>query len=301
MGHHHHHHAHPDKKVPGVRKKLKVAFLLNFSFTIIEFIGGVYTNSIAIISDAVHDLGDTIAIGSALWLEKVSERGRDEKYSYGYKRYSTLGAFITSAILLAGSIIIIYEAIPRILNPQPVMAVGMMAMAVLGIIFNGIAVLRLQGGDQSLNNKAVMLHLIEDVLGWIAVLVGSIVIKFTGWYWIDPILSLGVAAFILYNVIVNLKSIAAIFMQTTPGDFDGDKVCSALMAIQNVMEVHDIHTWSMDGNYHVMSVHLVVPVNLSTEQQVAVRSEAHVILRKFGINHPTIAIEFKGEECDICK
>lgn len=301
MGHHHHHHVQPDKKDPGVRKGLKVAFLLNFSFTIIEFIGGVYTNSIAIISDAVHDLGDTIAIGSALWLEKVSERGRDEKYSYGYKRYSTLGAFITSAILLAGSIIIIYEAIPRILNPQPVMAVGMMAMAVLGIIFNGIAVLRLQGGDQSLNNKAVMLHLIEDVLGWIAVLVGSIVIKFTGWYWIDPILSLGVAAFILYNVIVNLKSIAAIFMQTTPGDFDGDKVCSALMAIQNVMEVHDIHTWSMDGNYHVMSVHLVVPVNLSTEQQVAVRSEAHVILRKFGINHPTIAIEFKGEECDICK
>lgn len=300
MGHHHHH-VHPDKKDPGVRKRLKVAFLLNFSFTIIEFIGGVYTNSIAIISDAVHDLGDTIAIGSALWLEKVSERGRDEKYSYGYKRYSTLGAFITSAILLAGSIIIIYEAIPRILNPQPVMAVGMMAMAVLGIIFNGIAVLRLKGGNQSLNNKAVMLHLIEDVLGWIAVLVGSVVIKFTGWYWIDPILSLGVAAFILYNVIVNLKGIAAIFMQTTPRDFDGDKVLSALMAIQNVLEVHDIHTWSMDGNYHVMSVHLVVPVDLTSEQQVSVRSAANVVLREIGIDHPTIAIEFQGEVCDICK
>ncbi|WP_026473287.1 cation diffusion facilitator family transporter [Alkaliflexus imshenetskii] len=300
MGHHHHH-IHPDKKDPGVRKRLKVAFLLNFSFTIIEFIGGVYTNSIAIISDAVHDLGDTIAIGSALWLEKVSERGRDEKYSYGYKRYSTLGAFITSAILLAGSIIIIYEAIPRILNPQPVMAVGMMVMAVLGIIFNGIAVLRLKGGNQSLNNKAVMLHLIEDVLGWIAVLVGSVVIKFTGWYWIDPILSLGVAAFILYNVIVNLKGIAAIFMQTTPRDFDGDKVLSALMAIQNVLEVHDIHTWSMDGNYHVMSVHLVVPVDLTSEQQVSVRSAANVVLREIGIDHPTIAIEFQGEVCDICK
>ncbi|ASB47856.1 cation diffusion facilitator family transporter [Alkalitalea saponilacus] len=298
MGHYHHT---KEKKDPGVRKRLKVAFVLNFSFTIIEFIGGVYTNSMAIISDAIHDLGDTVAIGSALWLEKVATKKRDSKYTYGYKRFSTLGALLTSLILLVGSVIIIYEAIPRLIAPQPVLAMGMMWLAVLGIVFNGIAVLRLRGGNASLNNRAVMLHLMEDVFGWFAILIGSIIIKLTGWYWIDPILSLVVAAYILFNVFKNLRSILRVFLQSVPDNFDASKLESELLAINGVTEVHDIHTWTMDGNYHVLSLHLVVEHHSTIEQLIQIRSIANAKVKDFGIHHPTIALEFENEKCDICE
>ncbi len=214
--------AHNNTSDKRLRNRLKVAFLLNFIFTIIELIGGFFTNSVAILSDAVHDLGDTIAIGSALWLEQISQRGRNRQYTYGYKRFSTLGALITSIILISGSVVILYEAIPRFFTPQEVKSTGMMWMAILGILFNGLAVLRLKGGDESLNHRAVMLHLLEDVLGWVAVLLGSIIIGFTNWFWIDPLLSVLVAAFILYNVWGNLRAVLLVFLQSTPNDFDSD-------------------------------------------------------------------------------
>ncbi len=301
MGHHHHHHHHASETGNAdVKKRLIGAFFLNLFFTIIEFIGGAITNSMAIFSDAIHDLGDTIAIGSSLWLENVSERKRDEKYSYGYRRFSTLGALITSVILFTGSIIIIIESIPRFLEPQEVMAKGMIFMSILGIIFNGLAFLRLMGGGKSLNNRAVMLHLLEDVLGWVAVLIGSIVIRFTGWYIIDPILSLGVATYILYNVIGNLRSIIKVFLQSVPDDFDFAKFEEKILSIKGVKEIHDVHTWSMDGDYHVMSVHLVISDSLSKEDMKQIRQQATQSIIDLGIQHPTVALEFESESCIIC-
>lgn len=283
-----------------VRKRLKVAFVLNFSFTIIEFIGGYFTNSVAILSDAIHDLGDTIAIGSALWLEKVSQRGSNQLYSYGYKRFSTLGALITSIILVAGSVVILYEAVPRFFAPQEVKAIGMMWMAILGIFFNGLAVLRLKGGGQSLNNRAVMLHLLEDVLGWVAVLVGSIIIRYTNWFWIDPLLSLLVAGYILYNVFVNLRSILLVFLQSTPKDFNANELQNHLLTIDGVIGVHDIHAWSMDGVYHILSIHLVAHEQCNNDQLIAIRKEASETISKSGIDHSTIALEFTNEICNKC-
>lgn len=301
MGHHHHHHHYASETGNAdVKKRLIGAFFLNLFFTIIEFIGGAVTNSMAIFSDAIHDLGDTIAIGSSLWLENVSERKRDEKYSYGYRRFSTLGALITSVILFTGSIIIIIESIPRFLEPQEVMAKGMIFMSILGIIFNGLAFLRLMGGGKSLNNRAVMLHLLEDVLGWVAVLIGSIVIRFTGWYIIDPILSLGVATYILYNVIGNLRSIIKVFLQSVPDDFDFAKFEEKILSIKGVKEIHDVHTWSMDGDYHVMSVHLVISDSLSKEDMKQIRQQATQSIIDLGIQHPTVALEFESESCIIC-
>lgn len=301
MGHHHHHHHYASETGNAdVKKRLIGAFFLNLFFTIIEFIGGAITNSMAIFSDAIHDLGDTIAIGSSLWLENVSERKRDEKYSYGYRRFSTLGALITSVILFTGSIIIIIESIPRFLEPQEVMAKGMIFMSILGIIFNGLAFLRLMGGGKSLNNRAVMLHLLEDVLGWVAVLIGSIVIRFTGWYIIDPILSLGVATYILYNVIGNLRSIIKVFLQSVPDDFDFAKFEEKILSIKGVKEIHDVHTWSMDGDYHVMSVHLVISDSLSKEDMKQIRQQATQSIIDLGIQHPTVALEFESESCIIC-
>ncbi len=292
--------AHNNTSDKRLRNRLKVAFLLNFIFTIIELIGGFFTNSVAILSDAVHDLGDTIAIGSALWLEQISQRGRNRQYSYGYKRFSTLGALITSIILISGSVVILYEAIPRFFTPQEVKSTGMMWMAILGILFNGLAVLRLKGGDESLNNRAVMLHLLEDVLGWVAVLLGSIIIGYTNWFWIDPLLSVLVAAFILYNVLGNLRAVLLVFLQSTPNDFDSDGLQEDLLKINGVKGVHDIHSWSMDGVYHILSLHLVVKNDILREQQISIRNEAKNTINRFGIDHSTISIEFENESCERC-
>lgn len=300
MGHHHHPNKAKPEEVGKVRMRLKVAFALNFLFTIIEFVGGALTNSMAILSDAVHDLGDTVAIGSALWLEKVAERGRDNRYTYGYRRFSTLGALLTSLILFAGSIIILSEAIPRLIEPQEVMAKGMMWMALLGILFNGLAVLRLRGGSASLNNRAVMLHLMEDVLGWVAVLVGSVIIHYTGWFWIDPLLSIGVALYILFHVVGNVRKILDVFLQTTPSDFDRVGMEEELLAVEGIHEVHDTHVWSLDGNYNVLSIHVVVDADSSGSTQQSIRVKADQIIRDYGIDHPTVAIEFKGEACHNC-
>ncbi|HBX89411.1 MAG TPA: cation transporter [Marinilabiliaceae bacterium] len=304
MRHKHDEHLHQrligEQDKVGVKRRLQTAFALNFFFTIIEFIGGAITNSMAILSDAVHDLGDTVAIGSALWFEKIAERERNDRYTYGYRRFSTLGALITSTILVVGSVLILYESIPRLLKPEEVMARGMMWMAVLGIVFNGIAAVRLRGGGASLNNRAVMLHLLEDVLGWVAVLVGSVIIHYTQWYWIDPLLSIGVAVFILSSVIINLKSILRVFLQTSPVGFDKAAMEKEILALENVLALHDTHVWSLDGNFNILSIHLVVPENLSPAGQSEVRAKADKIIKSYEIDHPTIALEFEGDDCVQC-
>jgi cobalt-zinc-cadmium efflux system protein len=178
------------------------------------------------------------------------------------------------------------------------MATGMMWMALLGISFNGLAVLRLKGGNASLNTRAVMLHLMEDVLGWVAVLVGSIVIHYTGWLWIDPLLSIGVALFILFHVVANVRKILEVFLQTTPSDIDLKGMEKELVAMEGVHDVHDTHIWSLDGNYNVLSIHVVVDDDLPRRSQQVIKAKVEKIVRTYGIDHPTIAMEFKGEQCE---
>ena len=175
MGHHHHHHDHSHDT-----GNIKVAFFLNLSFTIIEIIGGLMTNSMAILADALHDLGDSLSLGISWFLEKVSEKKPDETFTFGYARFSLLAAFINSMVLIVGSTIILYHVIPRLLNPEPVEASGMLLLSILGIVMNGLAVLRLKKGS-SMNEKVVTWHLMEDILGWVVVLVASIVLMFVDW------------------------------------------------------------------------------------------------------------------------
>ena len=197
VGHHHHHH--------NGTENIRVAFWLNLAFTIIEIIGGFLTNSLAILSDALHDLGDSLSLGLAWYFQNLSKKGRDRKFSYGYRRFSLLGAIINSIVLVVGSIFIITEAIPRVMDPQSTNATGMIGLAILGVLVNGAAVLKLKKGHTQ-NEKVAALHLLEDVLGWVAVLIGSIIIYFTNWFIIDPLLSLGIALFILFNVYKSIKS-----------------------------------------------------------------------------------------------
>ena len=293
---HPHDHAHSHAGTGDIR----VAFFLNLFFTIIEFIGGVYTNSIAIITDAFHDLGDSFSLGLAWYFERFATKKKTSSYTYGYKRFSLVGAIINSTVLTVGSIIMIREAVPRFFNPQEVNVTGMLLLAVLGIFFNGMAVFRLRK-QKSINKRVVYLHLMEDVLGWIAVLIGAIVMYFVNAPFIDPLLSVLIAIYILYNAIKNIRAMIKIVMQGTPSDIDLDSISKYLSTLPEIADFHDLHVWTMDGEYHVLTVHLV----LEKEWEHATLFDLKVKIRKdlhdLNIEHATLEFESKDEDCVLIK
>lgn len=277
-------------------KNILIAFLLNLFFAIIEFAGGVVTNSIAIISDAVHDLGDSLSIGISYFLEKKSKKAPDEKFTYGYTRFSVLGSIITVMILLIGSIFVIYNAILRIFNPVIVNYDGMIVLAILGTLINFIAALFTRKGH-SLNQKAVNLHMLEDVLGWIVVLIGALVMKFTNLAVIDPILSIGVALFIFIHAFKNLKEVIDLFLEKTPKGIDIEAIREHLLKIDGIVGVHHMHVRSVDGYNNFATMHVVVNGDYKKIKNV-VKQE----LIEHGIQHTTIEFEEVGEVCndEIC-
>lgn len=295
-GHHHgHHHHHEDVS------NLGLAFILNFLFTIIEIIGGIYTNSLAILSDAVHDLGDSFSLGLAWYFQKKSKQTRNKKFTYGYKRFSLVGAIVNSIVLLISSFFIIKTAIPRVFNPQEADPKGMFLLALLGIAVNGYAAFKLSSGS-SHNEKVVSLHLIEDVLGWVAVLIGSLLIYFFGWYQIDPILSILIALFILYNVYRNLQSTISIILQATPDNVDLKNVSDLIDQTENVHSHHDLHVWTLDGTNNILTAHIVVDDQLSDQKFTTLKSHLKAILKKAKISHCTLEIERFSEACiDDCE
>lgn len=285
-------HVHP------VVKNMGVALVLNVLFTIVEFIGGLYTNSVAILSDAIHDLGDSIAIGAALVLEKYSVQGRTSTFSYGKRRFSTLAALLTSLILVGGSIVILTEAIPRFFAVEAVKTTGVLWLAAGGILFNGLAMLRLRSGRQgSLNQQAVMLHLLEDVLGWVAVLLGAVVMHFTQWYWIDPLLSAGIALFVLYNASRNIVATLRIFLQAAPVSVNIQAIVAELKKLPGVTGVHDVHLWSMDGEKNILSLHLVVNKSVDMAGANQLLQQARAITWTQNVQHPTIQVETEEVPC----
>ena len=273
-------------------KNILIAFILNLAFSIFEFIGGTLTNSVAIISDSVHDIGDALSIGISYILEKKSKKKPDENYTYGYIRYSVLGSTITTVILLTGSILVIYNAILRIINPVTINYDGMIIFAILGTVINFIAAYFTKEGD-SLNQKSVNLHMLEDVLGWIIVLIGAIVMRFTDNAYIDPIFSIGVALFIFIHAFKNLKSILDVFLEKTPKDIEITELKEHLSKIEGVENVHHIHVWSMDGFNNFATMHINIDGDAKNIKN-RVRDE----LKEHGINHVTIEIEAKDEDCD---
>lgn len=288
-GHHHHHHH-------GDVKNIKTAFFLNIFFTIIEIIGGFYTNSIAILSDALHDLGDSLSLGLAWYFQKLSKKSRDRQFSYGYKRFSLLAAIINSIVLVVGSVFILLEAIPRLLNPIQPDAQGMIILAVLGVLFNGAAVLRLTKGD-SMNERVAMLHLLEDVFGWVAVLIGSIIMYFFDLPIIDSILSIGISMLILFNVVKNLKQSLQIVLQGIPNDVDEKEILTYLNSLDGIANAHDLHIWSMDGQYNVLTTHLVLEKDISIDELEILKQQIRDELHKKGIEHTTLEFESKDADC----
>ncbi|NVK52066.1 MAG: cation transporter [Flavobacteriaceae bacterium] len=288
---HHHGHNHTTENI-------KTAFFLNLAFTIIEFIGGFFTNSLAIMSDAIHDLGDSLSLGMSWYFQKLSNKKANKKFSYGYGRFSLLGAILNSIVLLVGSIFIILEAIPRLLKPEEADAFGMMWLAILGIIVNGAAVLKLKKGS-SINERVVSLHLLEDVLGWTAVLIASIIMQFWNVPILDPILSLLIAVYILFNVFKNIKESFRIILQGVPVEVSQNDIRTYLLSLDNVVDVHDCHVWTMDGEFHIATIHLIVNESNYTWQQAKrikqrVKKDLH---DTFNVEHVTIEIETISEDC----
>jgi cobalt-zinc-cadmium efflux system protein len=292
MGSHHHHHR--EDKATG---NMRLAFFLNLFFAIIELIGGLYTNSIAILSDAVHDFGDSISLGIAWFLQKKSKRKRDEYYSYGYKRFSLLGAIIISVVLIVSSFFIMRESIIRLFNPQQADAQGMMLFAFLGIAVNGFAAYRMHSG-KSFSERAVSLHLLEDVFGWVAVLVASVVMMFVDAPWIDPVLSIGITFWVLSNVYKNLRKTFKVLMQEVPQNLNVNFMLTRIHSIPGVIGLHDFHLWSLDGEQNIMTLHVVTEAGVSSDKIKELKQEIRKVTESHDISHVTLEFEDNIESDD---
>lgn len=279
-------------------KNILIAFILNLGFSIFELIGGSLTNSVAITSDAIHDIGDSLSIGISYFLEHISKKKPDENYTYGYIRYSIIGSAITTIILLVGSIFVIYNSIKRFINPVTINYNGMIIFAIIGVIVNFLAAYFTKEGN-SLNQKSVNLHMLEDVLGWAVVLIGAIIMRFTDISIIDSILSTSVAIFILVNSLKNFKSILDLFLEKIPNDISISEIKERLLAIKGIDDVHHIHIWSIDGYHNYATMHIV-----SKEPNKKLKDKVRKELAEHNITHVTIELEdidekCKSEECKI--
>lgn len=273
-------------------RNILIAFFLNLFFSLFELVGGAVTGSVAIISDAVHDIGDAASIGLSYFLERKSKKQPDQSHTYGYVRYSVLGSVITTVILLLGSAAVIYNALRRILNPVEINYNGMIIFAVIGVAVNFCAALFTREGD-SLNRKAVNLHMLEDVLGWAVVLAGAVIMRFTNLWIIDPILSIAVALFIFLNAAKGLKRATDLFVEKTPEGISIEEIEEHLCHIDGVQGIHHIHIWSTDGYHNRATMHVVTNADHS-EIKKRIRDE----LREHGIDHATLELEAADEHCE---
>jgi cobalt-zinc-cadmium efflux system protein len=275
------------------QKNILLAFILNFVFTIIEAIGGIITNSIAIISDSVHDFGDCIAVGLAFILGKKSEKKADRTFTYGYARYALVSALITNMILIIGSCFVVMNAIDRLINPQKVISIVMIWLAVAGLLVHGIAVLKTRH-SKHINEKSINLHMLEDMLGWAVVLIGSLFIHFFNWTFLDPILSLLVVAYVLFNVIKNIHTVFNVILERTPKNFDLTGFETKVKTVDGVTDCHHIHIWTLDGNTLLGTAHVIVDKKTTLQEWRHIRKCISEAAKDFNVLHFTVELESRN-------
>ena len=276
----HHHH-----KEAG--ENLAFVFFMNLAFNIIVIAGGLATNSMAILSDCIHDLADTISIALAWFLERIAQKESSDKYSYGYQRFSILGAVIISVFVIIMALVILNEAIPRLFAPEEVDASGMLIIALIGIVFKSLSVYRLHRGE-TFNEKAILFHQLGDVFEWIAILVLSLVLMFwDGAPYLDPFVSIGIALWLLFNLGRNLIKSTQVLLQKTPDNFDVEEFKSSINAIDGVRGIDDFHVWSLDGIDSVLTVKVSID---NWQIQDEIKKEIYTIASKYHI--VDITIEF---------
>lgn len=290
--------AHPHDDQDGSTKGIRIAFLLNMGFTVLEILGGFITNSTAILADAAHDLGDTFGLGQAWYFERLAGRGRTDNYTYGLRRFSVLGALISAVFLLISSLYVLSQAIPRIIHPEHSNAPGMVVFAVIGVVVNGLAMKKL-AKDASLSSRTIALHLMEDVLGWIAVLLVAVVLLIKDIHFLDPVLAVLITLYVLSRLISNLRSMIPIFLQAAPKDIDAQSITNTIVKIVHVRSVHHTHIWSLDGKRSVFSTHITADRDLTILEYRQLKEDVRKVVENFGIFHSTVEIEFPEEVCRI--
>ena len=298
MEHHRHPHGHHQHSTDSI-KNIRLAFFLNLGFALLEISGGIWANSVAILSDAVHDLGDSLSLGMAWFLEGVSAQERDDRFSYGYRRFSLLGALLNALILLGGSAFVLSRAIPRLLTPEGAVPPRMILFAVLGILINGAAALNLRE-NKGLNARMISWHLLEDVLGWTAVLIVAVILVFIDLPILDPILSILITSYIVYNVILNMRETIEVFLQSVPGEIDVQEIEDRIQNVQGVLSTHHTHIWSLDGEHHVLSTHIDIGPDATREQAMEIKKKVKELLSSYQIGHLTLEIEFGEQDCAMC-
>ena len=264
-----------------------LAFLLNLSFAIVEFIAGGIFGSSAVLADSVHDLGDAIAIGVSAFLESISNREEDSRYTLGYKRFSLLGAMVTAVILMTGSGMVILENMVKLFHPQPVNEEGLLWLGIIAISVNVLASLVIRKG-QTKNESILSLHFLEDTLGWVAVILMAIVLRFTDWYILDPLLSLAISFFILSKAIPSFWSTLKIFLDAVPEGVDINQVKSDLEQLDHVASINQLNLWTMDG----LEKNAIVHVCLNQMEQMEVCKESiRDLLKERGFQNVTIEVD----------
>jgi cobalt-zinc-cadmium efflux system protein len=287
-------HKHSHNRIGNIR----LAFFLNLFFAIFEIIGGLWTNSIAILAGALHDLGDSITLGISWYLERFSQKDKDQKYSYGYERFSLLGAVISAVVLLTGSIIILLETVPRLLRPEHSNAQGMVLFAIVGIAINGAAILQIQK-DKNMNSRMIAWHLLDDVLGWGAVLLMSIILLFADIHILDPIFSILITVFVIFNVVKNLRKTISLFLQAVPEKIKIIDLERVIRKMGKVKDVHHTHIWSLDGEHNVLTTHIVLETGAKHAEIREIKCLIHELIPRYDLAHTTIEFEYIDEDCSM--
>ena len=264
-----------------------LAFFLNLSYAIVEFIAGGIFGSSAVLADSVHDLGDAIAIGISALLETISNREEDRQYTLGYKRFSLLGAMLTAVILMIGSVLVILENVTKIVHPQPVNEEGILWLGIIAVAINVLASLVVRKGKTK-NESILSLHFLEDTLGWLAVILMAIILRFTDWYILDPLLSLVISIFILSKAIPRFWSALKIFLDAVPEGVDIKQVKNNLEQLDHVASVNQLNLWTTDG----LEKNAIVHVCLEEIEHIEYCKESiRNLLKDYGFQNVTIEVD----------
>jgi len=287
---HGHHHHRPEAHPHDSTRNIAIAFALNLGFAVIELFGGWWTQSVAIQADAIHDFGDSLALAAALGLQIWSSTEARGRFNFGFKRLSLLSALCTSLILIGGSVYISFRAIDRLFNPVTPQLNGMLGLAVLGVVINGFAAWKISHGKTQ-NERALSWHMIEDLLGWVAVLVGSVVMRYVDAPWIDPVLSFIIAGIVITGASRNLLASSQLFLQAAP-DIELAGIKSEIQAIPQMMSINSFKVWSLDGAHHVATLHL----SLVADVEPGVRGEIKQKIREIMDRHGQFDVTIEWDD-----
>jgi cobalt-zinc-cadmium efflux system protein len=289
MEHHQHHH---HRNISG--RNLLISSVLNFTITVFEIIGGLVSNSLALLSDALHNLGDTFAVFLAYIAYLISKKDRTDKKTFGYKRIEILAALFNAIVLIVITVFLFTEAFKRIRNPEPVRGNIMLAVAVTGLLANLFSVILLRRDSKhNINVRAAYLHLLGDTISSVAVIAGALFIALFGWYWLDPVITFIVGLYVLKETWAVLKQAVGILMQGTPRELNLIEVKQALEGIPEIDNIHHVHAWNLNDNEIHFECHVDLKDDLRVSKTEKIKEKIHeILLNRFNISHVTIQYEF---------